>query len=45
MANTPENLTRWVIDPAALKPGAEIPLFGLHGSELVDLVAYLKSLT
>jgi cytochrome c oxidase subunit II len=44
MANTRANLTRWVMDPAAIKPGAEMPPFGLRGKELDDLVAYLESL-
>ncbi len=44
MPNTPANLIRWVIEPAALKPGAQMPPFGLRGKELDDLVAYLESL-
>jgi cytochrome c oxidase subunit II len=44
MKNTPGNLTKWIIDPATLKPGAQMPPFGLRGKELEDLVAYLESL-
>ncbi|HTR60732.1 MAG TPA: cytochrome c oxidase subunit II [Candidatus Binataceae bacterium] len=44
MPNTPENVARWITDPQALKPGAEMPALGLRGQQLNDLVAYLESL-
>jgi cytochrome c oxidase subunit 2 len=44
LENTPENLTAWLRDPAALKPGAKMPQLGLPGPELAQLVAYLRSL-
>ncbi|HEY6419039.1 MAG TPA: cytochrome c oxidase subunit II [Candidatus Binataceae bacterium] len=44
MKNTPDNLAKWIADPAALKPGAEMPPLGLRGKPLADLVAYLESL-
>ena len=44
--NTPENLARWITDPDAVKPGANMPTLGLqgHGEDLKELVAYLESL-
>jgi cytochrome c oxidase subunit II len=44
MKNTPENLAKWIADPAALKPGAEMPPLGLSGKPLGNLVAYLETL-
>ena len=42
--NTPENLRRWVEDPAALKPGALMPAMKLSRRDLDQLVAYLLTL-
>lgn len=42
--NTPENLAAWLRDPEALKPGAQMPNFGLGDEQLAALVAYLESL-
>jgi cytochrome c oxidase subunit 2 len=42
--NTPENLRRWVHDPAAFKPGALMPAMKLSDRELDRLVAYLVTL-
>jgi cytochrome c oxidase subunit 2 len=44
LPNTPENVARWVTDPDAIKPGAEMPKLGISGDQLHDLVAYLESL-
>ncbi len=44
MANTPDNVAKWITDPQALKPGALMPPLGLRGQQLNDLVAYLESL-
>ena len=44
LSNTPANVARWVTDPEALKPGAQMPELGLSGKQLNDLVAYLESL-
>jgi cytochrome c oxidase subunit 2 len=44
LANDPENLAKWIEDPDALKPGAEMPKLGMRGAQLDDLVAYLESL-
>ena len=44
MANTPENLARWLRDPPAVKPGALMPPLNLKEDQIADLVAYLHSL-
>src|SRR5712692_7120444 len=43
-ANTPENLTAWITDPPAMKPGARMPKLSLSGDQVASLVAYLGSL-
>lgn len=43
--NTPENLARWIRNPAAVKPGVLMPAFERLSAEDMDaLVAYLLSL-
>ncbi len=42
--NTPENLAAWLRDPAAVKPGAQMPALGLVPNQVTELVAYLESL-
>jgi cytochrome c oxidase subunit II len=44
LPNTPANVAKWVTDPEAIKPGAQMPKLGLRGEQLNDLVAYLESL-
>ncbi|MDB4477346.1 c-type cytochrome, partial [Rhodopirellula sp.] len=44
LSNTPENLRRWLKDPAAFKPGCKMPDFKLSDQQLDDLVAYLGTL-
>ncbi|HKF29173.1 MAG TPA: cytochrome c oxidase subunit II [Candidatus Binataceae bacterium] len=44
LSNTPVNVAKWVTDPEAIKPGAQMPKLGLRGEQLNDLVAYLESL-
>jgi cytochrome c oxidase subunit 2 len=44
LPNTPENVAKWITNPAAIKPGAEMPNLGMRDKELNDLVAYLESL-
>ena len=44
LSNTPANVAKWVRDPEAIKPGAQMPRLGLAGEQLNDLVAYLESL-
>jgi cytochrome c oxidase subunit 2 len=42
--NTPENLTRWLTDPPAVKPGTVMPNLHLSPEQISALVAYLESL-
>ncbi|HYB92181.1 MAG TPA: cytochrome c oxidase subunit II [Candidatus Binataceae bacterium] len=44
LPNTPDNVARWIADPDAVKPGAQMPQLGLGGKEVSDLAAYLESL-
>lgn len=44
VANTPDNLARWVADPHALKPGVLMPGFQLSPDDLRALIAYLETL-
>ncbi|HLK10942.1 MAG TPA: cytochrome c oxidase subunit II [Candidatus Binatia bacterium] len=44
LANTPDDLAAWLLDPQALKPGAQMPELGLARAQLAPLVAYLESL-
>ena len=41
---SPETMTRWLLDPAAVKPGTAMPNVGLEEQEARDLTAYLYSL-
>jgi len=42
--NTPENLRRWVEDPASLKPGSLMPAMQLSHDDLDRVTAYLLTL-
>jgi len=42
--NTPENLSRWIENPPARKPGALMPVLGLPPAQIADVVAYLRTL-
>jgi cytochrome c oxidase subunit II len=42
--NTPENLRRWIQDPALIKPGSKMPAMGLTGPELDQVTAYMETL-
>ena len=44
IANTPENIWRWVQFPQMIKPGTEMAPLGMDGKEAADLVAYLQTL-
>jgi cytochrome c oxidase subunit 2 len=44
LENTPQNLAAWLRDPAAMKPGAQMPALGLPPQQIDELVAYLESL-
>lgn len=42
--NTPQNLSDWLRDPQAVKPGNHMPDFGLSDPQIEELVAYLETL-
>jgi cytochrome c oxidase subunit II len=42
--NTPANLTRWLKNPQQIKPGCQMPNFGLNDNQLTQLAAYLEGL-
>lgn len=44
LANTPENMARWLRDPQGVKPGNLMPDLGLTDEQVEILVAYLESL-
>ncbi|NUZ06759.1 cytochrome c oxidase subunit II [Schlegelella sp. ID0723] len=44
LANTPEDLFRWIKDPQKIKPGANMPASTLPDADLRALAAYLESL-
>jgi cytochrome c oxidase subunit II len=44
MRNTRQNLTRWVQDPQAIKPGCLMPSMQLTGKEVDAVVSYLVTL-
>jgi cytochrome c oxidase subunit 2 len=42
--NTPDELSRWVADPATIKPGVKMPAMGLDRDQLGAVVRYLETL-
>jgi cytochrome c oxidase subunit 2 len=44
LANTPENLKRWLRDPQEVKPGVEMPNFQFTEDQVTALAAYLETL-
>jgi cytochrome c oxidase subunit II len=42
--NTPENLLKWIRDPAALKPGCKMPAMQLSEDDISAVAAYLGTL-
>ena len=44
LANTRANLTRWIQNPSAIKPGARMPALPFTPAELNALVSYLETL-
>ena len=42
--NTPENIRRWIKDPAGVKPGTMMPNLYLNDKEVDDLAALLATL-
>ena len=43
-ANTAENLSAWLKDPPAMKPGSKMPNLGLKDEEIRYIFAYLQTL-
>ncbi len=41
--NTPENMTRFIVDPPAIKTGAQMPKLGVSDAQARDLAAFLYS--
>jgi cytochrome c oxidase subunit 2 len=44
LKNTPENLSKWILDPPSIKPGTRMPQHNIAPQDLNALVAYLESL-
>jgi cytochrome c oxidase subunit 2 len=44
LANTPDNLRAWLLDPQAIKPGTLMPRTGVTSEDVDRLVAYLGTL-
>lgn len=44
VANTPENLIRWIRRPSDVVPGTAMPVLGLSEADAKDLAAFLYSL-
>jgi len=44
LANTQENMIRWVMDPQAVEPGTAMPDLDVSRGEAEDISAYLASL-
>jgi cytochrome c oxidase subunit 2 len=44
LANNRANLTRWIQNPAAIKPGVRMPALPLDSAQLSALVSYLETL-
>jgi cytochrome c oxidase subunit 2 len=44
LGNTTDELTAWIKDPQAVKPGNDMPTLGLTDAQVSQLVAYLSSL-
>ena len=44
LANTPENLARWVASPQEVQPGNAMPDLGVTAEQAEDIAAYLYTL-
>jgi len=44
LPNTPENLTRWLLNPRAVEPATAMPALGLSTDQAHDIAAYLETL-
>ena len=45
LANTPDDLTRWIHDPQGVVPGNDMPDLGLSQQQARDVAAYLLQRT
>lgn len=44
LANTPQNLVRWVMDPQTVEPGTAMPDLGVNAEQARHIAAYLEAL-
>jgi cytochrome c len=44
LANTPDNLVRWIRDPQGVEPGTAMPNLGVTEADARDIAAYLYTL-
>lgn len=44
LANTPENMIQWLLDPSAIEPGTAMPDLVNDGQSARDIAAYLYTL-
>jgi len=44
LANTPENLIRWIQNPQEVEPGTDMPNLGIKPEDARNIAAYLESL-
>jgi len=44
LPNTPENLTRWLLNPRTIEPDTAMPPVGLNTVQARDVAAYLETL-
>jgi cytochrome c len=44
VANTPENLIRWIVNPKQFDPRTAMPVTGINSGEARDVAAYLYGL-
>jgi cytochrome c1 len=44
LANTPENLERWIMDAPSINPRTDMPDLGLNRRDAGDIAAYLYTL-
>jgi mono/diheme cytochrome c family protein len=45
LANTPENMVRWLMSPQRVSPGSAMPDLGVGEQDARDMTAYLSTLT
>jgi mono/diheme cytochrome c family protein len=45
LANTPENMVRWLMSPQRVSPGSAMPDLGVREQDAHDMTAYLSTLT